>query len=92
MSIHRITIANISAHELANRAQADKINGTINASIGVGAWGQETGATLETTDPFLEVLDFTLETLVYLGEKSAYVTVNGSEAYYLNRDGSTKRI
>lgn len=93
-SITRATVANISVEGMALKVKEHNevyptlpINTTIHATMGVSAWGTESGATVETTAEWNVFALFIREVLQDLGEEAAYITENGARAFILWSDG-----
>lgn len=95
--IVRVSIADIDAKGLAQRARAAGIDATCVDHVGTARWGVEAGATLETVTPkyrtgrgpddfapvSLKLVDFIVHTLHDLREEAAYLTVDGRLAFIL---------
>lgn len=77
--ILRATVANIDPQDAAQHFQAAGLDGTAFPSYGFGAWGQESGTTLEFAFPKAESLSIYRSALLGLlqarGESAAYVTL-----------------
>ncbi len=90
--VFRFSVANIDIGEAAHRLAKANVTGTVTSSVGVwydedmGAWTQEHGVVIESTEAGFRMLLFIRRLLEDLGERSAYFTVDGKSPQILDAE------
>jgi hypothetical protein len=97
VNIYRVTVADIRlgvpSWFQAFLERSSIADGTLQQTVGVGAWGIEDGWTFETATPYPQaVLELTTEWLRNSSQRFAYVTVNGRQAWEIDSTGKLSRI